>query len=101
MTTSSKSDVRASALTYGQWADFFLETYSKPPMRAARTHEASGRCIMHLSTALGMSKPGDITADSIESYLRDRLRQRVRVKVKIGYRQLGPIKSTTVHQDFR
>ena len=92
---------KGEALTYGQWADFFLETYSKPPMRAAKTHEANGRCIMHLTTALGMSKLGDITADSIESYLRDRLRQRVRVKVKIGYRQFGPIKSTTVHQEFR
>ena len=92
---------KGEALTYGQWADFFLETYSKPPMRAAKTHEANGRCIMHLKTALGVSKLGDITADSIESYLRDRLRQRVRVKVKIGYRQLGPIKSTTVHQEFR
>jgi integrase len=92
---------KGETLTYGQWADFFLETYSKPPMRAAKTHEANGRCIMHLKTALGMSKVGDITADSIESYLRDRLRQRVRVKVKIGYRQLGPIKSTTVHQEFR
>ena len=92
---------KGEALRYGQWADFFLETYSKPPMRAAKTHEANGRCIMHLKTALGMSKLGDITADSIESYLRDRLRQRVRVKVKIGYRQLGPIKSTTVHQEFR
>jgi len=92
---------KGETLTYGQWADFFLETYSKPPMRAAKTHEANGRCIMHLKTALGMSKLGDITADSIESYLRDRLRQRVRVKLKIGYRQLGLIKSTTVHQEFR
>ncbi len=92
---------KGETLTYGQWADFFLETYSKPPIRAAKTHEANGRCIMHLKTALGMSKLGDITADSIESYLRDRLRQRVRVKVKIGYRQLGLIKSTTVHQEFR
>ena len=92
---------KGETLTYGQWADFFLETYSKPPMRAAKTHEANGRCIMHLKTALGMSKLGDITTDSIESYLRDRLRQRVRVKVKIGYRQLGLIKSTTVHQEFR
>ncbi len=92
---------KGETLTYGQWADFFLETYSKPPMRAAKTHEVNGRCIMHLKTALGMSKLGDITADSIESYLRDRLRQRVRVKVKIGYRQLGLIKSTTVHQEFR
>jgi len=92
---------KGETLTYEQWADFFLDTYSKPPMRAAKTHEANRRCITHLKTALGMSKLGDITADSIESYLRDRLCQRVRVKVKIGYRQLGPIKSTTVHQEFR
>src|SRR5207245_4959730 len=84
-----------------QVEEFFLNTYSKPPIREEKTHEANGRCIMHLKTALGMSKLGDITADSIESYLRDRLRQRVRVKVKIGYRQLGLIKSTTVHQEFR
>jgi integrase len=43
----------------------------------------------------------DITADSIEMYLRDRLRQRVRVRVKLGYRQLGAIKATTIHQEFR
>jgi integrase len=43
----------------------------------------------------------DITADSIEMYLRDRLRQRVRVKVKVGYKQLGTIKATTIHQEFR
>jgi integrase len=43
----------------------------------------------------------DITADSIELYLRERLRQRVRVKVKLGYKQLGGIKSTTIHQEFR
>jgi integrase len=92
---------KGETLTYEQWADFFLDTYSKPPMRATKTHEANRRCITHLKTALGMSKLGDITADSIESYLRDRLCQRVRVKVKIGYRQLGPIKSTTVHQEFR
>ena len=34
-------------------------------------------------------------------YLRDRLRQRVRVRVKLGYRQLGAIKATTIHQEFR
>jgi integrase len=43
----------------------------------------------------------DITADSIELYLRERLRQRVRVKVKLGYKLLGAIKSTTIHQEFR
>jgi hypothetical protein len=33
----------------------------------------------------------DITADSVDLYLRERLRGRVSVKSKLGYRQLGPI----------
>jgi hypothetical protein len=35
-----------------QWANFFLENYSKPPMRAEKTHEANKRCIKHLKAAL-------------------------------------------------
>jgi integrase len=92
---------RGEALAYGQWADFFLENYSKPPVRAEKTHEANKRCTKHLKAAFGTSRLVGITADSIEIYLRERLRQRVRVKVKLGYRQLGAIKATTVHQEFR
>jgi integrase len=92
---------KGEALAYEQWADFFLENYSKPPMRADKTHEANKRCIKHLKAAFGTSRLVDITADSIELFLRERLRQRVRVKVKLGYRQLGAIKSTTIHQEFR
>jgi hypothetical protein len=83
---------RGETLAYGPWADFFLENYSKPPVRAEKTHEANQRCIKHLKAAFGESRLADITADAIELYLRDRLRQRVRVKFKLGYRQLGAIK---------
>lgn len=92
---------KGETLAYGQWADFFLENYSKPPVRAERTHEANKRCTKHLKAAFAKSRLVDITADSIEMYLRDRLRQRVRVKVKLGYKQLGAIKATTIHQEFR
>ena len=92
---------KGETLAYGQWADFFLENYSKPPVRAEKTHEANERCTKHLKAAFTMSRLVDITADSIEMYLRDRLRQRVRVKVKLGYKQLGAIKATTIHQEFR
>jgi len=92
---------KGETLAYGQWADFFLENYSKPPVRAEKTHEANERCTKHLKAAFAMSRLVDITADSIEMYLRDRLRQRVRVKVKLGYKQLGAIKATTIHQEFR
>jgi integrase len=92
---------KGETLAYEQWADYFLEHYSKPPMRAAKTHEANERCMKHLKAAFGTSRLVDVTADSIELYLRERLRQRVSVKAKLGYKQLGAIKSTTIHQEFR
>ncbi len=92
---------KGETLAYEQWADYFLENYSKPPMRAAKTHEANERCMKHLRAAFGTSRLVDLTADSIELYLRERLRQRVGVKAKLGYKQLGAIKSTTIHQEFR
>jgi hypothetical protein len=87
---------KGETLAYGQWADFFLENYSKPPMRAEKTHEANERCIRHLKSAFSSSRLVDITADSIEVYLRERLRQRVRVKVKLGYRQLVECRRVTI-----
>jgi integrase len=92
---------KGETLAYEKWADYFLENYSKPPMRAAKTHEANERCMKHLKAAFGTGRLVDITADSIELYLRERLRQRVGVKAKLGYKQLGAIKSTTIHQEFR
>src|SRR5207244_9775164 len=91
----------ALPISFVQWADFFLENYSKPPVRAEKTHEANERCAKHLKAAFGAGRLGDITADSIDLYLRERLRQRVRIKAKLGYKQLGAIKSTTIHQEFR
>ena len=79
---------RGETLSYGQWADFFLENYSRPPVRAEKTHNANERCTKHLKTAFGTSRLVDITADSIDLYLRERLRQRVRVKSKLGYKEL-------------
>ncbi len=92
---------KGEALSYGQWADFFLENYSKPPVRAEKTHATNNRCAKHLKSALGARPLMDITADSIELYLRDRLRRRVRIKTSEGYRETTLLKATTVHQEFR
>ncbi len=88
-------------MSYGQWADFFLENYSKPPVRAEKTHATNNRCAKHLKSAFGARPLVDITADSIELYLRDRLRRRVRIKTSEGHRETAPLKPTTVHQEFR
>ena len=92
---------KGEALGFGEWVDSFLENYSKPPLRAQKTHEANMRCATHLKAAFPGRKLVDITADAIEDYLRRRLRQRVRVKLARGYREKGVLKSTTVHQEFR
>jgi len=92
---------KGEALNFGDWVDSFLKSYSKPPIRTAKTHEVNIRCATHLKAAFENRKLVDLTADVIEQYLRDRLEQRVRVRFNGGYRGKGRLKSSTVHQEFR
>ncbi len=43
---------KGEQLTFGEWADFFLENYSKPPIRAASTHEANENCAQEPATGV-------------------------------------------------
>ena len=43
----------------------------------------------------------NVMADDIELYLHDRLRQRIRIKTRLGYKLGRLVKATTVHQEFR
>jgi integrase len=88
-------------LTFGEWADFFLENYSKPPIRADGTHEANENALKSLRPKFGQMKLADIDATQIEVHLRHRLQQKKRVRRKAGVAELGTIKATTVHQEFR
>ena len=92
---------KGETLSLEQWADFFLENYSKPPVRAEKTHQVNLRVTKHLKSSFGSRKLVDITADDIELYLRDRLRKTVQIKTALGYRQMGTLKPTTVHQELR
>ncbi|MGA8594657.1 MAG: tyrosine-type recombinase/integrase [Bryobacteraceae bacterium] len=78
-----------------------MANYSKPPIRAEKTHEANERAMKHLQKAFGSWRLIDVTADDIEQYLRDRIKTRVCVKTQTGQRELGLVKPTTVHQEFR
>ena len=71
---------RARDLTFGEWADFYLENFSTPPFRAPKTHEVNQRAMKHLRGVFEKTKLADLTADDIEMYLRERLKQRVQVK---------------------
>ncbi|HEX5422151.1 MAG TPA: tyrosine-type recombinase/integrase [Candidatus Acidoferrales bacterium] len=92
---------KGEALSFGQWADFFVDNYSKPPLRAEKTHQVNIRATKHLKSAFATSRLADITADGIELYLRDRLRQRVRIKSALGIKEKTVLQPATVHQEFR
>ena len=92
---------RGSDLGFGEWADFYLENFSRPPFRAPKTHEVNGRALKHLRAVFETTKLAELTADAIEEYLRRRLKQRVVVKTGKGFVEKGTLKATTVHQELR
>jgi integrase len=92
---------RGRELTFGEWADFYLENFSMPPLRAQKTHEINQRAIKHLKALFEKTRLADLTADDIETYLRQRLRQRAQIKTSGGFIQKELLKATTVHQEFR
>jgi len=88
-------------VTFNEWADFFLENYSKPPIREPKTHAANLRANVHLKRAFATRRLFDVTADDIELFLRERLCQRIRTKTTNGYKERGTVKPATVHQELR
>ena len=92
---------RGQDLTFGEWADFYLENFSKPPFRAPKTHGVNQRALKHLRAMFENVKLAELTADDIEMYLRGRLKQRVVIKTRSGSVEKGVLKATTVHQELR
>lgn len=92
---------RGEQVSFGEWADCFLERYSKPPIREAKTHEANGNALKHIRPIFDEQKQTAIMGDQIEYYLRMRLRERKIVRRVAGPVDLGLLKPTTVHQEFR
>ncbi len=92
---------RGQDLSFGEWSDFYLENFSRPPFRAEKTHAVNQRALKHLRNMFENTKLAEVTADDIEMYLRRRLKQRVLVKAKDGFVQKGILKATTVHQELR
>jgi integrase len=92
---------KGEQLRFSDWVEGFLENYSKPPIRAEKTHEANQRAALHLKAAFGQRPIGDISADDIEHYLRRRLQTRVQFRTAAGVIQKDRLKPATVHQELR
>src|SRR6202161_4417464 len=92
---------KGEQLVFVQWSEHFLEAFSKPPIRAVKTYLSYRRVVKHLNREFGDWLLVNLTADSIENYLRRRLEQRVVVKRSAGRIAKGLVKPNTVHQEFR
>src|SRR5439155_5829148 len=88
-------------LTFGEWADWFLELRSKPPLRAAGTHRQKLNAVNLLRPVFGDVRVSEITPDAIEHDLSERLKSGRRYRTKLGIRHHGKLKPATVHQEFR
>ena len=93
---------KGESLSFGEWTDFFLENYSKPPIRAVKTHAANKSAVKTLRNAFGTLPLIEVTPLQIEAHLRARLEDRKTVRRKEGVAKLPKaVKPTTVHQEFR
>ena len=92
---------RGEQIAFSQWADHFLEAFSKPPIRANKTHLSYTRVAKHLKAGFGEVALIELTAEVIESYLRRRLKEHVQVSTSEGPVKKGLVKPSTVHQEFR
>ena len=88
-------------LTFNEWVDWFLERRSKPPFRSQNTHAQNVNALKQLRPAFGSAFLSEISAEAIEDYLCRRLDSERRVRTKKGFRLLGKLKPSTVHQEFR
>jgi hypothetical protein len=71
-------------LTFNEWADWFLERRSKPPFRAGKTHQANLNALKFLRPVFGALRLGEITPESIEEYIANRLGSGRRIQMKLG-----------------
>jgi len=88
-------------LTFGQWADWFLERRSKPPFRSEGNHQQNVNALKFLRPVFGEVPLSELTAEAIEEYLADRLQSGKRIRTKLGVQHRGRIKPATAHQEFR
>ncbi len=92
---------KGEQITLAQWSEHFLESFSKPPIRAAKTHLSYTRVVKHLNAGIGSLLLADLTADTIETFLRARLTHRVEVSTTAGKVAKDLVKPSTVHQEYR
>jgi hypothetical protein len=88
-------------LIFNEWADWFLERRSKPPVRSPNTHSQNMNALNSLRPVFGPTRLSEITPEAIEDHLSKRLADGRKINTKFGQIRRGRIKPATVHQEFR
>jgi integrase len=88
-------------LTFTEWASWFLEKRSKPPIRSEKTNQQNTNAVKLLRPVFGSLLLSEITPGAIEDYIERRLNEGRRIHTKFGLVRRGKVKPATVHQEFR
>jgi integrase len=88
-------------LTFDEWADWFLERRSKPPVRSPNTHLQNMNALKSLRPIFGALRLSEITPEAVEDYIAHRLAEGRKINTKFGQIRRGRIKPATAHQEFR
>ncbi len=89
------------SLAFNNWAGWFLENRSRPPIRAEKTHQANLEVLTQIRPVFGKLALSEITSELIEEYLAKRLRSRRTIKSKLKTYEKGTLKPSTVHREYR
>ena len=54
---------KGESLAFGQWAETFMENYSKPPFRTHKTHVANLRAVKHLNRTFASRTLANLTTN--------------------------------------
>jgi len=95
------NEEQLEAITFNEWADWFLVNRSKPPFCSENTHHQNLGGLKFLRPRFDQHKLHEITSEEIEAYLMKRLNTGKRVHTKAGLHLRGKLKPATVHQEFR
>lgn len=88
-------------LTFGEWAQWFLHTRSRPPFRSAGTHQQNVNAVKFLRPVFGNTRLLDIAPEANEHYIAQRLNSPKKARTKLGSSAARELKPATVHQEFR
>jgi hypothetical protein len=92
---------KGEQIQFSDWVDFFLENYSKPPIRAEKTHQRTSVRVGTSRRRLASGRLATSRRMTLSTIFGGGFRRGVQFKTAAGVIQKDRLKPATVHQELR